>query len=164
MSLILPIAGLSKYHMDREGNIYFLGPSGFKRRKILLNRYGRPVISIRRKLHKVHRIVCEHFHGPCPEGMVCRHLDSNPLNYHPSNLRWGTYSENQKDRTNLQIKNGIVHNRSKLTNKQVIEIRQKYATGDYFYKDLAKEYNVGKGQIGYIVRRDSWVHVTEEEK
>jgi len=49
------------------------------------------------KLAYIHRLVCEAWHGPRPEGMECRHLDGNPFNNTPDNLRWGTSKENAQD-------------------------------------------------------------------
>lgn len=44
---------------------------------------------------KVHRAVCEAFHGPAPfERAVVIHLDENAMNNRPENLRWGTQKEN----------------------------------------------------------------------
>lgn len=44
---------------------------------------------------KVHRAVCEAFHGPAPfAGAVVIHLDENALNNRPENLKWGTQKEN----------------------------------------------------------------------
>lgn len=44
---------------------------------------------------KVHRLVCEAFHGPAPfERAVVLHLDENALNNRPENLQWGTQKEN----------------------------------------------------------------------
>lgn len=44
---------------------------------------------------KVHRLVCEAFHGPEPfPGAVVIHLDENALNNRIENLRWGTQKEN----------------------------------------------------------------------
>ena len=43
---------------------------------------------------KVHRAVCEAFHGPCPVGLETLHLDEDGLNNRPENLRWGTRKEN----------------------------------------------------------------------
>jgi hypothetical protein len=43
---------------------------------------------------KVHQLVCEAFHGPCPAGLETLHEDENGLNNRPENLRWGTRKEN----------------------------------------------------------------------
>jgi len=44
---------------------------------------------------KVHRMVCEAFHGAPPfTGAVVIHLDENALNNRPENLKWGTQKEN----------------------------------------------------------------------
>lgn len=67
------------------------------------NGNGHPAVSLHRegvsKTWKVHTLVLEAFVGPRPEGMGCRHLDSNPENNHLSNLCWGTQTENMKDMT-----------------------------------------------------------------
>lgn len=45
--------------------------------------------------YKVARLVCEAFHGQPPvDRPVCMHLDENPANNRPDNLRWGTQKEN----------------------------------------------------------------------
>ena len=44
---------------------------------------------------KIHKLVCEAFHGPAPEGKpVVLHLDEDATNNRPENLRWGTQKEN----------------------------------------------------------------------
>ena len=44
---------------------------------------------------KVHRAVCEAFHGPPPfDGAVVIHLDENAHNNRPENLKWGSQKEN----------------------------------------------------------------------
>jgi hypothetical protein len=45
----------------------------------------------------VHRLVCEAFHGPRPEGAVTRHLDGSRTNNNSENLCWGTAKENVAD-------------------------------------------------------------------
>lgn len=57
-------------------------------------------ISIEGKLQtkKVHRMVCEAFHGTCPApGMQVRHLNGDKLDNRPENLKWGTSKENAED-------------------------------------------------------------------
>ena|SRR5690606_1388273 len=47
---------------------------------------------------RVHRLVCEAFHGPAPEGkpFAC-HKDGNNQNNTPENLYWGSSSDNMQD-------------------------------------------------------------------
>lgn len=67
-----------------------------------LTRDGYPQVWLcrnnKRTTSRVSRLVATTFHGPCPEGMECRHLDGNKLNNTPENLAWGTRSENTYDR------------------------------------------------------------------
>ena len=52
----------------------------------------------RRERMFVHRLVCEAFHGPAPEGKpYVLHWDGNPANNQPENLRWGSLKENSSD-------------------------------------------------------------------
>lgn len=44
---------------------------------------------------KIHRLVCEAFHGPAPfDKAVVIHLDEDGLNNKPANLKWGSQKEN----------------------------------------------------------------------
>jgi hypothetical protein len=44
---------------------------------------------------KVHRLVCEAFHGPAPEGKnVVIHINEDAHDNRPQNLKWGTQKEN----------------------------------------------------------------------
>lgn len=44
---------------------------------------------------KIHRAVCEAFHGPAPfDGAVVIHIDEDAHNNLPENLKWGTQKEN----------------------------------------------------------------------
>lgn len=56
---------------------------------------ARFVTNHRGKNYKVHRLICEAFHGAPPfDGAVCIHIDENSANNRPSNLKWGTQKEN----------------------------------------------------------------------
>ena len=56
-------------------------------------------VGIDRKCLLVHRLICEAFHGACPSGKFqVDHLDRNPSNNRPGNLRWVTPSENSRNR------------------------------------------------------------------
>lgn len=50
-----------------------------------------------KKTFKVHQLVCEAFYGPKPTPLhIVLHLDEDPSNNRPENLRWGTRKENQR--------------------------------------------------------------------
>lgn len=68
-------------------------------------RFGTPghggylVISIHNRILFAHRVICEAFHGVCPQDK-CQvdHIDRNPANNRPENLHWVSRSENQRNR------------------------------------------------------------------
>lgn len=45
----------------------------------------------------VHSLVASAYLGPRPEGLETRHMDGDPLNSRPSNLRYGTKGKNTLD-------------------------------------------------------------------
>jgi hypothetical protein len=52
-------------------------------------------VSRMKRTFKIARLVCEAFHGPAPKGKpVTIHIDEDPTNNKPENLRWGTQKEN----------------------------------------------------------------------
>jgi len=51
-----------------------------------------------------------------------------------------------------ETKDKISKSAIKLNNEQIIEIREKYISGDYTYEQLANEYNVGHTTIGRIIK------------
>lgn len=56
---------------------------------------NRMTFRFQNRTFKVHRLVCEAFNGPPPEGKdVCMHIDEDYSNNKPSNLSWGTQKEN----------------------------------------------------------------------
>lgn len=72
----------------------------------------------------VHELVLDAFSGKKKLGQVARHLDGNPQNNHPDNLKWGSHAENAMDRvSNGTYANGESHVNAKLTNVESNEIR-----------------------------------------
>ena len=59
---------------------------------VKLSRDGRPTT------HYCHRLVCEAWHGPRPDGCDVAHNDGEKSNNAPSNVRWATRQENAKDK------------------------------------------------------------------
>lgn len=100
-----------------------------------------------------HRVILESFVGPKPDGCQCRHLDGDPTNNAISNICWGTHKENCQDSRDHGRYEAI------LTEPQVIQIREKWATGLYEQKELAAEYGVSRTAINSVVNRYSWKHI-----
>ena len=109
-----------------------------------LSRHGyfRVVLSINnhQKKYFVHRLVMLAFVGVCPDGLEVNHIDGNKLNNRLDNLEYISRSENQKH----AYKKGLTPRlfgdnarNTKITEADAIEIRNLYATGKYFQRELA---------------------------
>lgn len=108
----------------------------------------------------IHRLVLMAFVGPRPEGMICRHLNGNKTDNRPENLAWGTSQENGDDQRRLgECPRGQDHHGAKLSDDDVIDIRNRYSTGIVTQAQLAKEYGVHVPMICRIVRRQNWKHM-----
>ena len=116
------------------------------------------------KVKRVHRLVAKAF-IPNPENKkYVNHIDGDKTNNHVSNLEWCTAKENTKHAYDI----GLIDNKgencvtSKLTKKDVIEIRKTYKTGNYTQKEISEAWGVSRSQIGFIVNRKRWKHIKEE--
>lgn len=98
----------------------------------------------------VHSIVAEAFIGKRPDGAQCCHNDGNYLNNFATNLRWDFASGNQQDRVKHGTDvRGLKHPRAKLSDEQVVEIRNRLAKGEKG-KSLAVEFAVSAAHISRI--------------
>ena len=115
----------------------------------------------------VHRLVLETFVGPCPSRMECCHFpDRNHGNNRLENLRWDTHKNNMNDKEfhgttgrGLMGLKGIANGRAKLTDMEVREIRDLYATKKLNQVKLAGVYKIDQTVISEIVRKVLWSHV-----
>ena len=99
----------------------------------------------------VHRLILETFIGPCPDGLQALHLDDNPRNNQIENLKWGTAKENHSSINRKGSSNG----RSKLTEAQVIAIRQSSKS----HADEARCHGVSDTTIQNIRNLRLWNHL-----
>jgi predicted XRE-type DNA-binding protein len=94
------------------------------------------------------------------DGMVVMHSCDNPLCCNPAHLSLGTQQDNMEDMTEKGrrkcIEGGERHPCSKLTEQQVIEIRNRYANGGIKQRQLATEYDVKQSTISEIVNGKKW--------
>jgi hypothetical protein len=78
----------------------------------------------------------------------------------PLHLRWATPSENQAERIDHGTDSrGSGNGRAKLTEADVIEIREVFATGEFSKKEIAAECGVTPSLIGSIIKRKAWTHI-----
>jgi len=114
----------------------------------------------RSKSYLVNRLVLEAFDKPCPEGQESRHGPGGKQdNRWPENLCWGTKAENEADKLRDGTdQHGERGPGAKLTWAEVMDIRQRYAAGGVFQRELASEYRVTRQTIGDVVNR-TWREV-----
>ena len=96
-----------------------------------------------------------------PKICVC-HTCDNPKCVNPAHLWLGTHTDNMKDmwkKGKQHITKGEKNARSKLTEQQVREIREKYAKGNTTQKRLADEYGMERSGINGVVNRHNWKHL-----
>lgn len=95
-----------RYQVSSMGRVKSLVRKGRKRECILkpaFNGCGYLIVTLcaggKRKMFKVHRLVCQAFHKN-PENKLCvNHIDENKTNNAASNLEWSTYEENNNHGT-----------------------------------------------------------------
>jgi len=115
------------------------------------------------RLVGAHRISYEIHHGPIPDGLWILHHCDNPCCVNPEHLFLGTRSDNMFDcsRKGRYVNNALCGEDSpdaKLTNRDVLSIRQSYKDG-HTQRRLALEYGVSPANISCIIRRFSWKHI-----
>ena len=113
------------------------------------------------KTFTVHRLVAIAFLENTLNNNIINHKDGIKTNNHYTNLEWCTTQQNTQHATeNNLIPFGENHGMSKLTDMQVLEIREKYnPKGVYSSYRLAVEYNVSRVLINQVVRRKIWKRV-----
>lgn len=124
---------------------------------------GRPIVSLNRSGKRtffVHRLVLEAFVGHCPEGLECCHKDGDKTNNRRGNLRWDTKASNIADRerhgTTARGERGGM---AKLTERDVREIRRRYAVGGVTKTALGLKYGVSGTNVTDVINRRTWAHV-----
>lgn len=126
-----------------------------------INGYGRIGLTRARRQMFAHRLSYELHYGPVPDGLFVLHKCDNPGCVRPDHLFLGTLTDNNRDRAqkgrNLSVK-GENHGRAKITNRDVVQMRQLYKNGKT-PAELAKKYGISQSNVSRIVRGRAWKHI-----
>lgn len=124
-----------------------------------------------KKLTLAHRVSYQFYIGQIPNGICVLHKCDNRKCVNPNHLFLGTYQDNATDRKNKgrgNIPTGVKNPRTKLSIKQVKEIRkllikqQKILLdykNHYTHRAIAEKYNVTTGAIVCIANGKNWKSV-----
>jgi len=120
------------------------------------------------KTTSAHRAAYQIFKGPIPEGMCILHACDNRWCVSPAHLRVGTLAENTQEAIQRgRLKNpprheGKTHPRARLTEEQVLEIRDLVDQG-WRQTDIARAYGTPDSNVNKISKREAWSHLKEKE-
>ena len=130
----------------------FKNKDGYIKHKLSLNG--------KEKSFAAHRLVAEAFLENPQNKLEVNHINGIKDDNRIDNLEWCTRSENiiHALKTNLKIpQKGSVHGMSKLTEKEVLEIR--IIGRGKSLKEIGKMYNVHQSLISLILLNKIWKHI-----
>lgn len=124
------------------------------------------------KLIRAHRLSFMLYVGKIPKGLHILHKCDNPSCVNPDHLFIGTHRDNMQDMSRKgrhgtitmphKMVRGENNGLSKLTEQQVLEIRELYSTGDYLQREIGCIFNVSQRAISKIINFQTWAHISDE--
>ena len=130
-------------------------------------RYGYGMFRFDGRAQAAHRVSYILAHGDIPDGLCVLHTCDNRACVNPAHLWLGTRADNNADmrRKGRGVNppgcdnRGSRHGASKMTECDVLSIRQRMRDGTTTQSALAREYGVDPSAISNIVRRRNWTHI-----
>ena len=157
-----------KYKKIDDYNRYSVSDTGLVRNdktgRILkgANSKGYPMVSLYKsgkyKKFAIHRLVGKAFIDNPENKPTINHKNGFKDDNRVENLEWMTYSENLQHAydTELSVAKGEHNGQSKLTEKDILEIR---AIKGKTQRSIAAQYGVKENTIWAIINRRNWKHI-----
>jgi len=148
-----------------EKNIITVQDTGCWEWQAYKNEAGYAIMSLNNKTTRVHRIAYELYNeSKIPNGLIVCHSCDNPCCINPEHLWLGTHADNVNDKVNKGramggSNKGEINPQRILNEYEVLEIREKYSTGNYTQEELGTEYSVSRSAIKMVVNRNNWKHI-----
>jgi len=123
-------------------------------------------VKIDSKYHIAHRVAFTLANGEIPTGYIVCHICDTPSCCNPNHLMLGTIKSNAADmliknrqKSIIKASRGVNNGMSKLTDEDVINIRNLYKDKAKNQYELASMFGVTQAAIGCVVRKDTWRHI-----
>lgn len=121
---------------------------------------GYPIVSLKGKTHRVHRLVLEAFVGPPADGQECCHNNGTPSDCRLENLRWDTRKANHADKKRHGTSNeGERSAMARLTAGCIERIRDLTACG-VPRREIAQRFDIHVEHVTAIRSGHRWRHLT----
>lgn len=123
-----------------------------------LNGYGS--FSYQYKQYSAHRTAYKLYKGEIPKGLFVCHTCDNRRCVNPKHLFLGTIQENVADMVAKgRSAKGEKHSQSKLTEPDILKIREIKKEKSLSNSKIAELFNVHRTCIDKIIRKKHWVHI-----
>jgi len=125
------------------------------------NEKGYGTIRFMGKQRGAHRVAFFLANRRWPDNFALHRCDNTQCQ-NPKHIFDGTNSDNMADMVakNRQSRlKGEAHGRSKLTDADVIAIREEYASGKSNQVELAERFGVAQARISAVILRKNWRHI-----
>jgi len=112
--------------------------------------------------YRIHRLVAINFIPNSNSKIEVNHINGIKSDNSLENLEWCTAKENVRHAYNTGLRinpKGEKHSRSKLTDIQVLEIKQRLEKGEKQFL-IGKTYNVSRQYIHNIKNNKNWKHIS----
>jgi len=127
------------------------------------NAHGYGQLRFQGKIEAAHRASWILTHGSIDDETLVLHncpSGDNPSCVNPEHLWIGSHQDNCRDKYSKGRGNnpyGERHHKARLTDKQVIEIRQ--LARQYSHQEIANLFHMSRGAISSIIHRKTWKHI-----